>query len=75
MLFDRYVVADWSASSKPNTGADSIWIGAAAQVGVPAWETANPSTRSEAFDALRNKLEADVAAGRRVLVGFDFPLG
>ena len=26
VLFDGYVAADWSASSKPKTGEDSIWI-------------------------------------------------
>lgn len=74
-LFDRYVVVDWSASAKPNTGADSIWIGAAGHAGVPTWETANPSTRREAFELLRDRLSVDSLRGRRVLVGFDFPLG
>ena len=26
-LFSAYVIVDWSAASKPNTGADSVWIG------------------------------------------------
>ena len=26
-LFNAYVIVDWSAASKPNTGADSVWIG------------------------------------------------
>ena len=26
-LFSAYVVVDWSAASKPSTGADSVWIG------------------------------------------------
>ena len=26
-LFSAYVIVDWSAASKPTTGADSIWIG------------------------------------------------
>ena len=28
-LFSAYVIVDWSAASKPTTGADSIWIGVA----------------------------------------------
>jgi hypothetical protein len=26
-MFDRFVVVDWSASSTPKLGRDSIWIG------------------------------------------------
>jgi hypothetical protein len=26
-LFSAYVIVDWSAAAKPNTGADSVWIG------------------------------------------------
>ncbi|MCE3289702.1 MAG: cobalamin biosynthesis protein CbiG, partial [Caulobacter sp.] len=26
-LFDAFVMVDWSASSTPKTGRDSIWIG------------------------------------------------
>jgi hypothetical protein len=26
-LFNAYVMVDWSASAKPKTGADSVWIG------------------------------------------------
>ena len=26
-LFSAYVIVDWSAASKPTTGADSVWIG------------------------------------------------
>jgi hypothetical protein len=76
-LFGAYVMVDWSASSKPTTGADSIWIGVAKrnvrfQL---AYETHNPPTRAEA-EKLIEKLLADFAKrGDRVLVGFDFPLG
>lgn len=75
MLFDRYVIVDWSANSKPKTGADSIWIGAASQPHVAPWKTENPSTRAAAEGSLSESLTADIAAGLRVLVGFDFPLG
>ena len=26
-LFNAYVIAHWSAASKPATGADSLWLG------------------------------------------------
>ena len=26
-LFNAYVIVDWSAASKPTTGADSVWVG------------------------------------------------
>ncbi len=76
-LFDAYVMVDWSAASKPTTGADSIWIGVLKknvrfQL---AFEAFNPATRAEA-QALIEKTLADLARrGDRVLLGFDFPLG
>lgn len=76
-LFGAYVMVDWSAASKPTTGADSIWIGVAKrnvrfQL---AYETHNSPTRAEA-EKLIEKLLADFAKrGDRVLLGFDFPLG
>ena len=76
-LFDAYVMVDWSAASKPTTGADSIWIGVLKknvrfQL---AFEAFNPPTRAEA-QALIEKTLADLARrGDRVLLGFDFPLG
>jgi hypothetical protein len=76
-LFDAYVMVDWSAASRPSTGADSIWIGVLKknvrlQLG---FEAHNPPTRTEAL-ALIEKTLADLARrGDRVLLGFDFPLG
>lgn len=74
-LFDRYVVVDWSANSKPKSGVDSIWVGSASRDGIRAWDTENPPTRIDAQVGLRDRLSADIILGRRVLVGFDFPLG
>ncbi len=76
--FDEYVMVDWSASDRPRLGQDSIWIcravrghgSAAAEVG----ESVNSPTRSGAEVELRGGLTRSLAAGRRVLVGFDFPL-
>jgi precorrin-8X/cobalt-precorrin-8 methylmutase len=68
-LFDAYLAVDWSAASSPKRGADSIWLckhGLAPE---------NPSTREEATERVRELLRQVVAAGQRVLVGFDFPNG
>jgi hypothetical protein len=76
-LFQAYVMVDWSAASKPTTGADSIWVGVLKrnvrfQL---AFEAHNPATRAEA-EKLIDKVLADLAKkGERALVGFDFPLG
>ena len=67
-MFDRCVVADWSARSAPATGRDSIWVGTCDQHGV---RSENPSTRAAAMRAIRR----EVAAPGRVLVGVDFSLG
>lgn len=70
MIFDRVVVADWSASSRPARGRDSIWI-AVAEGGSDVIATTNPSTRAEATAHL-----CDVC--RRpgsTLLGVDFSLG
>lgn len=73
--FDSVVIVDWSSASAPKTGKDSIWI---------AWHAAgedapraldNPPTRAAAEAALLALLTAEAEAGRRVLVGFDFPFG
>ena len=70
MLFDRYVVVDWSARSAPATGADSIWIADLADGEV---ELANPATRHRAAERLQEIL--DGCEGDRVLLGFDASLG
>jgi precorrin-8X/cobalt-precorrin-8 methylmutase len=71
-LFDRFVFVDWSASSQPGTGKDSIWI---ADGNSSAMRTHNPSTRQRAVDHLHGLLASAVAADERVLVGFDCPYG
>ena len=68
-LFDAYLAVDWSASSVPKRGKDSIWL---CLKGEPP---ENPSTRHEAMQRVREQLGQLVAEGRRVLVGFDFPYG
>lgn len=72
VMFDLIVMVDWSASSRPIRGPDSIWI---ATVEVETGETSlhNPATRRSAEALLRQLLHE--AAGRRVLVGVDVPFG
>lgn len=68
-MFDRIVIADWSASNTPKSGADSIWVSCLDRAARPT--AANHRTRAAAFDALLEL--ADVPG--RALLGFDFPLG
>jgi len=70
-VFDRYITVDWSASSTPKVGEESVWVASLQQGGQP-W-TANPSTRGAARTILRRLLVDAVQAEERVLVGFDFP--
>ena len=67
-MFDLVVMVDWSASSTPKTGADSIWIGGLdAATGEVTCE--NARTRRQAEQRLRDVLVAH--PDRRILVGFD----
>lgn len=68
--FDVVVVVDWSASSVPKQGRDSIWV--ATRSG-DAVEVRNPATRHAARDLLVDIIERN--AGRRVLLGVDVALG
>lgn len=72
-LFDSYLVVDWSAAAVPRRGSDSIWF--VLVEGGRVALIANPATRHEAEAALARCLAAERRAGRRVLVGFDFPFG
>jgi hypothetical protein len=76
-LFNAYVIVDWSAASKPNTGADSVWIGVLKRdVRFRlAFEAFNPATRAAAETKLVAVLDDLQKRGERALVGFDFPLG
>ena len=76
-LFESYVMVDWSAASKPATGADSIWIGALTPDSrlKLAFKATNPPTRAKAIEELTELLGRCLKRGDRVLVGVDFPLG
>ena len=75
-LFDSFIVVDWSAASKPATGADSIWIGVLspdARLKLH-FKSHNPPTRAEAMTLLEDILKRCLHRGDRVLVGVDFAL-
>ena len=78
-LFHTHVVVDWSARSKPSPkkpSKDSIWWGVARIAnGIEVAEPEYVRTRHEALDRLARLIACELDAGRRVLVGFDFPFG
>lgn len=76
-LFQAYIMADWSAASKPATGEDSLWIGVLRRDVRfrPIYAAHNPPTRKAAEEFLKAEIEDLAKRGERVLLGFDFPLG
>lgn len=75
MLFDAYLMIDWSGRSRPSPvapSADAIWVG-----------ERSPSctgeryfrTREAATGHIRRRLIGHALEGARVLVGFDLPFG
>lgn len=69
-MFDRVVVVDWSASSRPTTGRDSIWIAVGDRDGITL---ANPSTRAVAATAIEQAVTH--VTGGATLLAVDFSLG
>lgn len=76
-MFSHYILVDWSANSTPKQGRDSIWLLVAARRGreVEVLALDNPPTRAMAAAVLAGRLRALAGSARRILVGFDFPLG
>ncbi len=73
--FDRILVVDWSARSAPSPrrpSADAIWIGEADADGVTARYL---RSRAAAMADLDTCFAKALAAGERLLCGFDFPFG
>lgn len=73
--FDTFVVVDWSARATPSPrkpAKDAIWIGVARGGDVAC---TYHRTRAAAIEALTTLFDTELAAGRRVLAGFDFPFG
>ncbi len=69
-MFDIFIMADWSAANIPRIGRDSIWL---CRRGAEGEELVNPPTRHQARAMLTAWLAEAHEAGRRVLLGFDFP--
>ncbi|MGP3697840.1 molybdopterin-guanine dinucleotide biosynthesis protein B [Rhodobacter sp. NSM] len=73
--FDTVIAVDWSGASVPSPrkpSSDAIWIGVASPLG----ETVSyHRTRADAEAHLSDLFAFELAAGRRVLAGFDFPFG
>ncbi|MEM1391298.1 MAG: hypothetical protein AAGG45_09475, partial [Pseudomonadota bacterium] len=76
-IFDAYIIVDWSASSKPKTGKDSIWVGIRARDARLKFQftSVNPKTRLEARTFIRDMAQKLIARGDKVLIGVDFALG
>ncbi len=76
-LFDAYIMVDWSAASKPATGANSIWIGVLAKDArlKLQFRAVNIDTRLKARAFLEDMVGKLTKRGDRVLLGFDFSLG
>lgn len=74
MSFDAILILDWSAASVPTVGPNSIWLAEVVR-GEPLSPPVNLPTRLEARAWVLARLHAHQAAGRRVLVGCDFPYG
>lgn len=75
-LFDTIAIVDWSAAAHPGPRApraNNIFIAVAG--GSRAAPPAYHRTRHSAMAALNALADAEIAAGRRLLVGVDFPLG
>ncbi len=68
---DRVVVVDWSGGNDrgPRPCRDAIWIGEAGAAPVYCRNRAQAETWLEA------RIAAALAAGQRLLIGFDFPFG
>ncbi|MEL7398092.1 MAG: molybdopterin molybdenumtransferase MoeA, partial [Pseudomonadota bacterium] len=73
--FDTVAIVDWSAGNDtgPAPRKDAIWVGLARQG--HAEDPIYIRNRALAEDALSSLIEAELSAGRRLFIGFDFPFG
>ena len=77
-LFHTHIVVDWSARSEPSPvrpTKDAIWWAVAHTDGDAARAPEYARTRHEALRRIARLVAQELDAGRRVLVGFDFPFG
>ena len=74
-LFDTILVADWSAGKRmgPKPKKDAIWLGITRDG--TSQEPVYCRSRQEAEREIVEIIEAEIAAGRRLLCAFDFPFG
>lgn len=70
-MFERVIVADWSANATPKLGADSIWLAVCDAAG--SIDTVNLPTRLDAEKLLMDLCGSD--DGPATLLGVDFSLG
>src|SRR5690349_4837122 len=70
-LFDTYLIVDWSASSSPGVGRDTVWIGLVER-GARRSRAQTPPTRAQGTAEIVRILREQKGRGRRVLAGFDF---
>ena len=73
--FDTVIIVDWSARavrSPDKPSKDAIWIGVHGAAGGVEYYC---RSRAGAEAKLNLLLDAEAAAGHRVLAGFDFPMG
>lgn len=76
-LFDRILIVDWSGAAKPVTGKNSIWV-CLADCGVAGAEIVwleNFPTRAAFMARFEDVVSDALAAGKRLLAGFDFAFG
>jgi len=73
MLFDHFLIVDWSAKSAPSPARpsrDAIWV-AEGRAGQKRISTRYLRTRYQCVDFLRRRLRRNVKRGRRTLLGMD----
>ncbi len=74
-LFDSFAMVDWSGGNDtgPRPRKDAIWACVVREDAVQALDYLR--NRQVAEDWLRRLIETELAEGRRLLLGFDFPFG
>lgn len=74
-LFDSFAVVDWSSGNDtgPRPRKDAIWAGAV--LGSDEIEPHYLRNRDLACDWIADLISRETAAGRRLMIGFDFPFG
>ncbi len=73
--FASFAVVDWSSGNDRGTKPkkDAIWIGSV--LGGVAQDAVYCRNRDVAHILLKNLIKGELAAGRRLMIGFDFPFG